>query len=79
MGSWLMEIAKNAMEDLNKLAKTGCFVLDMEGTVYLEDQLLPGAAEFVHFLEQQKIAYIFLTNNSSRQRRDYAEKLTRLG
>lgn len=67
------------MGNLDKLAQTGCFVLDMDGTVYLEDQLLPGAAEFIGFLEQHKIAYIFLTNNSSRQRHDYAEKLARLG
>lgn len=51
----------------------------MDGTFYLGSQLLPGALEFIALLEQRKIDYLFLTNNSSRNRSDYATKLRRLG
>jgi len=56
-----------------------CFLLDMDGTVYLGDHLLPGAEAFLSHLEKKNIPYYFLTNNSSRSRAQYAEKLQRLG
>jgi 4-nitrophenyl phosphatase len=65
--------------NLERLLQTRCFLLDMDGTVYLGGQLLPGAVEFIHMLETRGIAYLFLTNNSSRDRQEYAAKLRRLG
>jgi 4-nitrophenyl phosphatase len=56
-----------------------CFLLDMDGTVYLGEKLLPGAFEFLEFLRQRKLSFLFLTNNSSRHRDQYVEKLQRLG
>ena len=35
--------------------------------------------EFIHLLERKGIDYLFLTNNSSRSRREYVLKLRRLG
>ena len=55
------------------------YLLDMDGTFYLGDRLLPGAKEFLEFLEQREIPFLFLTNNSSRHRGHYAQKLARLG
>src|SRR5512139_2794484 len=55
------------------------FLLDMDGTFYLGDRLLPGAAHFLEVLKSQGKAYLFLTNNSSRHRRSYSDKITRLG
>jgi len=55
------------------------FVLDMDGTVFLSDRLLPGAIELVDTLKLSKIPFLFLTNNSSKHRGNYAEKLNRLG
>jgi len=63
----------------NKLADAKCFLFDMDGTVYLGDNLLPGAREFTAYLEKQQIPYYFLTNNSSRSRADYVRKLAGLG
>ncbi len=51
----------------------------MDGTIYLGGRLLPGAAELVATLNEKSFPYYFLTNNSSRSRRDYAEKLASLG
>ncbi len=56
-----------------------CFLLDMDGTFYLGDHLLPGALEFVDLLKSRGTRFLFLTNNSSRGRRQYAEKIGRLG
>ena len=54
------------MTRTSKLADVKCFLLDMDGTFYLGSQLLPGALEFIHLLNQRGIQYHFLTNNSSR-------------
>ena len=62
-----------------RLVGIGAFALDMDGTTYLGNRLLPGAAEFIARLEVRGIPYVFLTNNSSKSRREYREKLARLG
>jgi 4-nitrophenyl phosphatase len=64
------------MKNLNQIR---CFLLDMDGTFYLGNQLLPGALEFIDLLRQRGIDFLFLTNNSSRSQKEYADKLKRLG
>jgi HAD superfamily hydrolase (TIGR01457 family) len=61
------------------LASVDCFLLDMDGTFYLGENLLPGALDFIATIRQQGKDFIFLTNNSSKHRRQYVEKITRLG
>jgi len=56
-----------------------CYLLDMDGTITLGDQLLPGADDLIQVLSRRDIQYFFLTNNSSRSRKDYAAKLHTLG
>jgi HAD superfamily hydrolase (TIGR01450 family) len=51
----------------------------MDGTVFLDDRLLPGADRFFDCLHGLGKDYLFLTNNSSKNRADYAHKLARLG
>lgn len=51
----------------------------MDGTIYLGDQLLPGAMDFLRLLEERNIQYYFLTNNSSKSKTQYVDKLGRLG
>src|SRR5258706_7253140 len=55
------------------------FLLDMDGTFYLDDHLLTGALRFINVLREQGRDFLFLTNNSSKHRGQYAEKITRLG
>ncbi|HEY63154.1 MAG TPA: HAD-IIA family hydrolase [Caldilineae bacterium] len=55
------------------------FLLDMDGTLYLGDTLLPGALEFLTQLQTRGIPFIYLTNNSSQDAEAYARKLKRLG
>ncbi len=62
-----------------KIKNAAAFVLDMDGTVFLSDVLLPGAIELVDYFYQEQIPFLFLTNNSSQHRSQYAQKLNRLG
>ena len=55
------------------------FLMDMDGTIYHEDEIIPGALEFFALLRSQGKRYAFMTNNSSKGRKSYVEKLTRLG
>lgn len=54
-------------------------VLDLDGTVYLGDGALPGAAEAVEALREAGKRTVFCSNNPTRTPEDYAAKLTRLG
>jgi 4-nitrophenyl phosphatase len=63
----------------DRVKATKCFLLDMDGTIYLGDKLLPGAQDFLRNLDEKRVPYYFLTNNSSRSRSDYAKKLNQLG
>ncbi|HOA73209.1 MAG TPA: TIGR01457 family HAD-type hydrolase [Phycisphaerae bacterium] len=55
------------------------FLIDMDGVVYRGSHLIPGAIEFIRELTEQRIPFLFLTNNSQRTRRDVATKLRRMG
>ena len=54
-------------------------ILDLDGTVYRGGQLLDGAARSVDLLRQSGTTVLFLTNKAIARRRDYSEKLTKLG
>lgn len=64
---------------MRRLAGIRCFILDMDGTFYLGDAILPGALDFMRLLAASGRDYLFLTNNSSRSADFYAEKLTKMG
>ena len=66
-------------DQLEKLSHIRCFLMDMDGTLYLEDKLLPGAQSMFQLLDARQIPYYILTNNSSRSRLEYADKLARMG
>ena len=55
--------------------KIECFIFDMDGTIYLGGKLLPGAASLINHLQNQGTPYFFLTNNSSKSKLDYVNKL----
>ena len=61
------------------LAAKKLFFLDLDGTVYLEEELLPGAAEFLAWVRETGGAVRYLTNNSSRGVDAGLEKMHRLG
>jgi NagD protein len=55
------------------------YALDLDGTVYLGDALLPGAAETVARIRAAGSRLDFLTNNPLRPAASYAEQLSGLG
>ncbi|MEA4813004.1 MAG: HAD-IIA family hydrolase [Anaerolineaceae bacterium] len=64
---------------MKKLPAIKAFVLDMDGTFYLGEHLLPGSLALLDYLNQKGIAFSFLTNNSTRSLKDYQQKLRALG
>ncbi len=54
-------------------------VMDMDGTIYRGAALFPWTLPWLEFLRAQGIGFTFLTNNSSRSRQTYLDKLQRLG
>ena len=63
----------------NILSGIKCYALDMDGTIYLGEQWIDGAIEFLHRIEETDRSYVFLTNNSSKNAAVYVEKLHRMG
>ncbi len=61
------------------LADKRFFLLDMDGTIYLDETLFPGTPPFLDHVRELGGKYLFLTNNSSRSVKAYVEKLERLG
>ena len=54
------------------------FLLDLDGTIYLDDDVFDGVYEFLDKIIKNNKKYIFLTNNSSKDKYAYIEKLNRL-
>ena len=52
--------------------------LDLDGTIYLGGELIPGALEFLSRCEKQGIQRYFLSNNSSRSVEQYVTKLHKM-
>lgn len=59
------------------LRKIRCWLLDMDGTITLGEEVLPGAAAFFKNIRHSE--YIFVTNNSSHSADHYLRRLNRLG
>ena len=55
------------------------FICDMDGVVYHGNRLLPGVADFIKWLIDEKKDYLFLTNNSSYTPKELKQRLLRLG
>lgn len=55
------------------------FFLDMDGTIYLGQTPIPGAAEFVAYLEETGRRRLFFTNNPSADAAGYSAKLSAMG
>lgn len=61
------------------LKKTRLVLLDLDGTTYIENELIPGVKEFIDKLRSLNMQYVFLTNNSSKSSEDYIKKINTMG
>ena len=55
------------------------YIFDQDGTIYLGEQPLPGAAETIAALRAAGRRTIFLSNNPTKTRQQYAHKLSAMG
>lgn len=55
------------------------FVLDMDGTVYLGNNVIDGAVQFVENARAMGKRVLFFTNNASRNKEIYMTRLTKMG
>ena len=65
--------------NLENLRDRKGFICDMDGVIYLGNQLLPGVTEFVHWLNKNNKQFLFLTNSSERSPKELRQKLQRMG
>src|SRR6056297_2544499 len=63
----------------NILKNKSAFLFDMDGTIYIDDHLIEGAADFIELLKKDGRKRFFFTNNSSKTRREYSHKLRGFG
>ena len=55
------------------------FVIDMDGVLYHMQRVIPGALDFIAWLQANDKKFLFLTNSSERSPRELQEKLQRMG
>ncbi|MDR2590306.1 MAG: iron-containing alcohol dehydrogenase [Oscillospiraceae bacterium] len=77
----LEDFAKKVSKYFSQTALKGvkCFVLDMDGTIYLADELFPFTLDFLNHIKKANIDHIFFTNNSSQNTKFYLSKLQKMG
>jgi len=68
----------NIVDKSQLLKEVELFVLDMDGTFYLGEQIIEGAKDFLKQCDAIGKKYIFFTNNSSKSPTDYINKLARM-
>lgn len=61
------------------LKQYNLFLFDMDGTLYLGDQLYSFTKELLATIRAKGKRYLFMTNNSSKSVLDYVKKLEKLG
>lgn len=65
--------------NLEKIKNINLFLFDMDGTLYLGDQLYDFTIELLQAIKENGKRYLFMTNNSSKSVMDYVKKLDKLG
>ncbi len=64
---------------MSSLKEKCLFLLDMDGTIYLDNDVFDGTLDFLDKVSQKGGKYLFVTNNSSKSVSAYVNKLRALG
>ncbi len=64
---------------MDSIREKKAFICDMDGVIYHDNRLLPGARRFVRWLKDEEKRYVFLTNNSQSTPEQLSRKLRNLG
>ncbi|MDR2982024.1 MAG: HAD-IIA family hydrolase [Puniceicoccales bacterium] len=60
-------------------SEKAAYLLDMDGVIYRENILIPGARELIDQFRESNVPFLFLTNNSMPTQEDLVVKLAHLG
>ncbi len=60
------------------LQETELFVLDMDGTFYLDNEIIDGSLDFLEEVKRLGKRFVFFTNNSSKSPKTYIDKLAKM-
>ena len=71
-------IAADSLFSSLKLENKKHFLFDLDGTIYLGDNKIKGASHLIQLLYSKKINVHFVSNNSSKSKFEYVEKLHKM-
>ncbi|MDC7244609.1 MAG: HAD-IIA family hydrolase [Sphaerochaetaceae bacterium] len=74
-----MEKFCSSASQLEVIRSKSAFICDMDGVIYHGNRILPGAIEFITWLQKSNKRYLFLTNSSERSAYELHLKMKRLG
>ncbi|WP_414044686.1 TIGR01457 family HAD-type hydrolase [Macrococcus equi] len=61
------------------MKKYSGYLLDLDGTMYAGSEVIEGAREFIQYLSDHDLPYLFVTNNASKRPDEVADKLSAMG
>ena len=67
------------LADKSIFEKTKYFIVDMDGTFYLDGNIIPGADGFLKKVRESGRDFYFFTNNSSNNVESCRDKLAKMG
>ncbi len=69
----------SSASQLEVIRAKSAFICDMDGVIYHGNRILPGAIDFIKWLQKSNKRYLFLTNSSERSAYELHLKMKRLG
>ncbi|MHB0876331.1 MAG: HAD-IIA family hydrolase [Anaerolineae bacterium] len=64
---------------LHTLDSVGGWIIDADGVLYRDTEVIPGAPEFIAHLKREGTPFVVLTNNSTKTPAQYVAKLAEMG
>lgn len=74
-----LKTADQKFSPLEDIASKEAFFFDLDGTVYVDDTLVDGASHLLNKLNDQNKSVFYLSNNSSKKKSTYTERLASMG
>ena len=65
-------------KDSENLKNKKLFLFDMDGTIYMDEEIYDGTLDLLDYITSIRGKYVFITNNSSKSVRAYIDKVNRM-